>query len=78
MAQILAGLGSEEFSRCAKLYPMARDTPALSAYDYFAVMVFAQLTYRESLRNVEACLLSRRRVLYHSGIRGRITRTNLA
>jgi hypothetical protein len=41
-------------------------------------MVFAHLTYRESLRDIEACLVSRRRVLYHSGIRGRITRTNMA
>jgi hypothetical protein len=78
LAQILAGLSSEEFSRCAKAYPMARDTPALSAYDHFAVLVFAQLTYRESLRDIEACLNSRHRVLYHSGIRGRVNRTNLA
>lgn len=78
LAQILAGLSSEEFSRCAKSYPMDRDTPALSAYDHFAAMVFAQLTYRESLRDIEACLNSRRRVLYHSGIRGRVTRCNLA
>jgi hypothetical protein len=78
LAQILAGLSNEEFSRCAKQYPMSRDTPALSAYDHFAVMVFAQLTYRESLRDIETCLQARRRVLYHSGIRGRITRTNLA
>ena len=72
LAQILAGLSSEEFARCAKAYPMARDTPALSAYDHFAVLVFAQLTYRESLRDIEACLNSRHRVLYHSGIRGRV------
>jgi len=57
---------------------MSRDTPALSAYDHFAVMVFAQLTYRESLRDIEACLGSRRRLLYHSGIRGRVKRCNLA
>jgi hypothetical protein len=57
---------------------MPRDTPALSVYDHFAVMVFAQLTYRESLRDIEACLGSRRRLLYHSGIRGRIKRCNLA
>lgn len=78
LAQILAGLSSEEFSRCAKACPMARDTPALSAYDHFAVLVFAQLTYRESLRDIEACLNSRHRVLHHSGIRGRVNRTNLA
>ncbi|MGH8019324.1 MAG: DUF4372 domain-containing protein [Opitutaceae bacterium] len=41
-------------------------------------MVFAQLTYRESLRDIEACLQSRRRVLYHSGIRGRMKRCTLA
>jgi len=48
LAQILAGLGNKEFPRCEKRYPMPSDTPALSAYDHFAVMVFAQLTYRES------------------------------
>jgi hypothetical protein len=57
---------------------MQRDTPMLSAYDHFATMVFAQLTYRESLRDIEACLGSRRRLLYHSGIRGTIKRCNLA
>jgi hypothetical protein len=57
---------------------MPRDTPALSAYDHFAVLVFAQLTYRESLRDIEACLGSRRRLLYHAGIRGTVKRCNLA
>jgi hypothetical protein len=57
---------------------MQRDTPTLSAYDHFATMVFAQLTYRESLRDIEACLGSRRSLLYHSGIRGTIKRCNLA
>lgn len=78
LAQILSGLGGEEFARCARRYPMSRDTPALSAYDHFATMVFAQLTYRESLRDIEACLRSRRHVLYHAGIRGEVKRCNLA
>jgi hypothetical protein len=78
LAQILAGLTGEEFSRCAKRYPMSRDTPALSAYDHFATMVFAQLTYRESLRDIEACLNARRSLLYHAGIRGTVKRCNLA
>lgn len=78
LAQILAGLSGEEFSRCAKRYPMRRDTPALSAYDHFATMVFAQLTYRESLRDIEACLNARRPLLYHAGIRGTVKRCNLA
>lgn len=78
LAQILAGLSGEEFSRGAKRYPMIRDTRALSAYDHFATMVFAQLTYRESLRDIEACLNARRSLLYHAGIRGTVKRCNLA
>lgn len=78
LAQILDGLHPEAFRRCAQRYPMMRDTPALSAYDHFATMVFAQLTYREGLRDIEACLGSRRRLLYHSGIRGTVKRCNLA
>jgi hypothetical protein len=78
LAQILAGLDPKEFRRCAARHPMVRETPALSAYDHFAVMVFSQLTYRESLRDIEACLGSRSRLLYHSGIRGTVKRCNLA
>ena len=78
LAQVLDGLHPESFRRCTQRWPMPRDTPALSAYDQFAAMVFAQLTYRESLRDIEACLASRRRVLYHAGIRGAVKRCNLA
>lgn len=78
LAQILAGLSGEEFSRCALRHPMPRDTPALSAYDHFATMVFAQLTYRESLRDIAVCLNARRPLLYHAGIRGTVKRCNLA
>jgi len=78
LAQILSGLGGEEFARCARRYPMQRDTWALPAYDHFATMGFAQLTYRDSLRDIEACLRSRRHVLYRAGIRGEVKRCNLA
>lgn len=78
LAQILEGLHPEEFRRCVQRYPMVRDTPAISAYDHFATMVFAQLAYRESLCDIEACFGARRNLLYHSGIRGRIKRCNLA
>lgn len=50
----------------------------MSAYDHFAAMVFAQLTYRESLRGIEACLCARPTIAYRMGFRGRVTRTNLA
>lgn len=57
---------------------MPRASRALRVYDHFAAMVFAQLTYRTSLRDIEACLGSRPARAYQMGIRGRETRTNLA
>jgi hypothetical protein len=78
LAQILETLHPEQFRRIAQRHPASRLTPSLSAYDHFAAMVFAQLTHRESLRDIEVCLSARRRLLYHSGIRGNVTRTNLA
>jgi hypothetical protein len=57
---------------------MPRVSRSLSVYDHFAAMIFAQLTYRESLRGIEACLGSRSARAFHMGIRGRVTRTNLA
>jgi len=78
IAQILDGLHTEQFQRCASQYPTLRQTHAMSAYDHFAAMIFAQLTYRESLRDIEACLNARPSLLYHCGIRGNVTRTNLS
>jgi hypothetical protein len=78
LAQVLGGLDAKEFARCAARHPMRRTPSAISAYDHFATMVFAQLTYRESLRDIEACLEARRQLLYHSGIRGKVKRCNLA
>jgi hypothetical protein len=77
-AQILAGLNQMELVRAAHRFPMPRASRSLSVYDHFAAMAFAQLTYRESLRGIEACLGARSARAYHMGIRGRVTRTNLA
>jgi len=77
-AQILAGVDPREVARAAAQFPMARASRSLSVYDHFAAMVFAQLTYRESLRGIETCLSARPAVAYRMGFRGRITRTNLA
>ena len=77
-AQILDGIDPKEFGRCASQFPTIRQTHALSAYDHFAAMIFAQLTHRESLRDIETCINARRNLLYHSGIRGNVTRTNLS
>ena len=77
-AQIMAGLDPTELARAAVRFPMPRASKTLRAYDHFAAMVFAQLTYRESLRGIEACLTNRPALAYRMGIRGRVTRTNLA
>jgi len=76
-AQILESIHPDQFRRRARRHPIRRDTPALSTYDHFATMVFAQLTYRDSLRDIEACLGSRRRLLYRFGIRDEVKRCNL-
>lgn len=78
LAQILSGLDPRELARAAGRFPMPRASRSLSAYDHFAVMVFAQLTHRGGLRDIEACLQVRSARAYRSGIRGRVTRTNLA
>ena len=77
-AQIMAGLDATELARASARFPMPRASKTLRAYDHFAAMVFAQLTHRESLRGIEACLNARPALAYHMGIRGRVTRTNLA
>jgi transposase len=77
-AQITSVLYPAEFARCAELAPNARATRGLTTYDHFLALCFGQLTYRESLRDVVACLKARRGLLYHLGFRGHLSRTNLA
>jgi len=77
-AQLMEGIDRTEFERCAQRHPLVRRPRAFSAYDHFAAMIFAQLTYRQSLRDIEACLNARAEGLYHAGIRGRVSRCNLA
>ncbi len=77
-SQITALLYQPEFSRCVELFPMRRSSRSFSAYDHFLALCFGQLTYRESLRDIVACLQARSQMQYHLGFRGRITRTNFA
>ena len=77
-SQITAALYPAEFARCAKLFPDQRPTRGLTAYDQFLALCFGQLTYRESLRDIVACLQARGSSLYHLGFRGNLSRTNLA
>lgn len=67
----------EQFERCINLHPMPRASRGMTARDQFLAMLFAQLTYRESLRDIEACLRGSCH-LHAMGVRGNITRTNLA
>jgi hypothetical protein len=77
-AQIMCSLDPTEFARCNALYPSPRRPRGLSAYDHFLALCFAQLTYRESLRDIAGCLSARAARAYHLGFRSRVTRTNLA
>jgi len=75
-AQLTCPLDPTEFARCASKFPTPRLPRGLSAYDHFLALVFAQLTHRESLRDLAVCLQNQR--AYHAGFRSRPTRTNLA
>jgi hypothetical protein len=67
----------EQFNRCMALHPMPSASRAMTDRDQFLTMAFAQITFRESLRDIEACLQGSTH-LYAMGTRGNITRTNLA
>lgn len=77
-SQIMRPLFAAEFSRAVEQFPCSKPPRGLTAYDHFLALCFGQLTYRESLRDIVACLNSKQRLLYHLGFRGRVTRTNLA
>lgn len=77
-SQVMSTLHQQTFARCAALFPLRRKPRGLSVYDHFLALCFAQFTYRESLRDLEACLNARPTMLYQLGFRGRVTRTNLA
>jgi hypothetical protein len=77
-SQITSGLFASEFSRLVQKYPSSKPPRGITEYDQFLALCFGQLTYRESLRDIVACLNSRPHLLYHLGFRGNLTRTNLA
>ena len=77
-AQLMDFLPIYEFHQCVQRYHGHYKMKSFSCWDQFLCMAFAQLTYRESLRDIEACLRSAQRKLYHMGIRGKISRNTLA
>lgn len=77
-AQVMDFLPLPEFRRCVERYRGDYKVQSFSCWDQFLCLAFAQLTGRESLRDIEACLRSQQPKLYHMGFRGRISRNTLA
>jgi hypothetical protein len=77
-SQLISFLPDREFRRCILRRDGDTHFRGFSCWDQFLAMTFAQLTYRESLRDIEACLRSMGDKLYHLGFRGKISRSTLA
>ncbi len=77
-AQLMDFLPLHTFRRCVGRYPSNYPTKTFSHLDQFLCMAFAQLTFRESLRDIEVGLRAQESKLYHLGIRGHVARSNLA
>ena len=77
-AQLLDCLPKYEFDKCVARYRGDFRVRSFSTYEQFLVMAFAQLTWRESLRDIETCLRALGSKLYHSGIPRAVPRSTLA
>jgi len=77
-AQLMAHAPHKAFVRCVEQYRGPERRRRFSYWDQFLAMAFAQLTYRESLRDIEACLSAVPDKLYHLGFRSRVSRSTLA
>ena len=76
-AQLMGFLPLHTFRRCVARYPSSYPTKTFSHLDQYLCMAFAQLTFRESLRDIEVCLRAHESRIYHLGIRGHVARSNL-
>ena len=77
-SQIMDFLPLRDFRKCVKRYHGNYKVQKFSCMDQFLCMAFAQLTYRESLRDIEVCLRAVQPRLYHMGIRSRVSKSTLA
>jgi hypothetical protein len=77
-SRLIEFLPHQEFQKCVARYAGDRYLKHLSCWDQYLAMAFAQLTYRESLRDIEVCLRSVGGKLYHMGFRGKVARSTLA
>jgi transposase len=77
-SQLLDFLPKKQFDKCVHKYHGNYKVRTFSCFDQYICMVFAQITYRQSLRDIETCLRAIQPKLYHCGIRGKVSRTTLA
>ncbi len=77
-SQLLDFLPKKQFDRCVRQYHGNHRIKTFSCFDQYLCMAFAQITYRQSLRDIEACLRAMQPKLYHCGIRGNVSRNTLA
>ncbi len=77
-AELMTHVSPRKFQTCVSRYNGDYKSSQLSCWDQYLCMAFAQLTYRESLRDIEACLRAVQPKLYHVGIRARVSRSTLA
>jgi len=77
-AQLLDFLPMPEFRRCVRRYQGDHYVKRFSCHTQFVALAFAQITFRESLRDIETCLAALRKKLYHCGVRGMVARNTLA
>jgi hypothetical protein len=77
-SQLMDFVPTYEFRKCVERYGGNYKVKSFSCWDQFLCMAFAQLTYRESLRDIEACMRVAQQKLYHMGIRGKVSRNTLA
>jgi len=77
-SQLIDFLPKKQFDKCVRRYGGNHRTKTFSCFDQYLCMAFAQITYRQSLRDIEACLRAMQTKLYHCGIRGNVSRNTLA
>jgi len=77
-SQLIDFLPKKQFDQCVRRYHGNHRIKSFSCFDQYLCMVFAQITYRQSLRDIETCLLAMKQKLYHCGIRANVCRSTLA
>lgn len=77
-SQLMDFIPTYEFNQCVKRYNGNYKIKNFTCWEQFLCMAFAQLTYRESLRDIQACLRAAHKKLYHMGIRSKVSRNTLA